>query len=63
MKRKLFSLAAILTFACLPLAGCGGPSTTNVTEDADAEALAEYDRLIEEEQRALGVEMESGLDD
>ena len=63
MKRQFFSVAFVMTFALLPLAGCGGPSTTNITEDADAEALAEYDRLIEEEQRALGVEMESGLDD
>jgi hypothetical protein len=48
LKHIVFTVLAC-TLIILPMTGCGGSGgTTVVTDDADAEALAEYDRLIEE---------------
>ena len=58
MKRTAFALAALLT---VTLAGCGGGENKNVAEGADQSAIDEYERLQQEEQKAMGASMEGGM--
>ena len=39
----------VVAFAVSFTAGCGEPQTQNVMENSDAQALADYERMIEEE--------------
>lgn len=50
---KVFSLTLLLGGIGFPLVGCGrSDQLTAVTHNADADALAEYDRLEAENERA-----------
>ena len=46
-KRCLFIVVAGFLFA-MPVVGCGDSKPSSVTKDADAEAIAEYERLVAE---------------
>jgi hypothetical protein len=47
-----FVLIAILGISCtLPMAGCGGSGgPAAVTDDADAQAIADYERMVQEDE-------------
>ncbi|TWU60146.1 hypothetical protein Poly51_04200 [Rubripirellula tenax] len=49
-----FAMATILGMSCiLPLTGCGGSEELSaVTDDADAKAIADYERMIQEDEEA-----------
>lgn len=52
LKRSLFTTLACTLFL-VPLAGCGGAADNSaVTDDADAAAIAEYERLDAESEEA-----------
>ncbi|GAA5507807.1 hypothetical protein [Novipirellula caenicola] len=43
--------AALFSFCVLP--GCGDPAPTNVAEDADAAAIAEYEAAVAAESASM----------
>ncbi|MGB7343686.1 MAG: hypothetical protein WBD20_05715 [Pirellulaceae bacterium] len=50
---RVVLLIAFCGFLLIPIAGCGGSGENSaVTDNADAEALAEYDRQMEAEEAA-----------
>lgn len=51
--KHILSLALLLGGFLVFSVGCGEPKLTNVTENADDAALAEYEALLEADNKAM----------
>ncbi|EMI20316.1 secreted protein [Rhodopirellula maiorica SM1] len=51
MIRKLCLMVSLFMFSCIT--GCGDSAPTNVIEDADEQAIADYQAELEREQALL----------
>ncbi|MDV6031369.1 MAG: hypothetical protein F9B45_14965 [Phycisphaera sp. RhM] len=47
--RKRYSWLVCFVGVTLPLAGCGDPQPSNVMQNADEQAFADYERMIAED--------------
>ena len=62
MKRTFFS-CLFAGFMAIGLAGCGKPEATNVAESMTDDELAEYDRMMEEDEALMSDEEMGDSDD
>jgi hypothetical protein len=51
--------ASLIAFGACALPGCGSDEPASVVDSTDLDAIAEYERMIAEEEKAANEEMEA----